>query len=85
MKCGSSCEGGGALEVGGDAVGEDGTVGGGDSMMSMSSSSESDGLVVWGGEGMKMGFVRCLFCGRVVVGVVVTCGSVGDVVVAWMQ
>ncbi len=73
------------MEVGGNAVGEDGTVGGGESMMSMSSSSESDGLIVWGGEGMKAGFVRRLFCERVVVDVVVNCGSVGDVEVAWMQ
>ena len=73
------------MEVGGDAVEKDGAVGGGESMMLLSSSSESDGLVIWGGEGMNVGFVIRLFCGRFVVGVIVNCGSVGDVEVARMQ
>ena len=53
----------GALEVGGDVVGEDGTVGGRESMISLSSSSvsrskSSRGGAVWGGEGMQVVFVR---------------------------
>jgi len=45
------------------------------------------GGAVWEGEGMKVGFVRYAgsFCGGVVVGVVVNCGSVGDVENAWVQ
>jgi hypothetical protein len=59
---GMLCGGGGST---GDAVGEEGTVGGGESIMSMSSSSESSGLVVW-----------VELFGRVVVGLIVDCGSV---------